>query len=82
MERLLQILAVILLGIAAFFFWRGDSDWLFACVVLSICVFFLSMRFRIKARMLQSEAEQTPDELVEPLPDSEIQEIKDPHLSK
>jgi len=82
MERLLQILAVILLGIAAFFFWRGDSDWLFACVVLSTCVFFLSMRFRIKARMLQSEAEQTPDELVEPLPDSEIQEIKDPHLSK
>ena len=82
MERLLQILAVVLLAIAAFFFWRGDSDWPFACVVLGICAFFLSMRFRIKARMLQSEAEQTPDELVEPLPDSEIQEIKDPHLSK
>jgi len=82
MEFVLQVIAAVLLTIAAFFFWRGDSDWLFACVVLSICVFFLSMRFRIKARMLQSEAEQTPDELVEPLPDSEIQEIKDPHLSK
>jgi len=82
MEFILQVIAAVLLTIAAFIFWRGDNDWVFAFVVLGICAFFLSMRFRIKARMLQREAEQTPAELVELLPDSEIQEIKDPHLSK
>lgn len=82
MEQLLQILAVILLGSAAFFFWRGDSDWLFACVVLSICAFFLSMRFKIKSRMRQREAGNGAAELIEPLPDDEIQKIKDPYLSK
>ncbi|HTK38734.1 MAG TPA: hypothetical protein VL325_09600 [Pyrinomonadaceae bacterium] len=82
MERFLQILAVILLGVAAFFFWRGDGDWLFACVVLGICAFFLSMRFRIKGRMQQREAEQAPAELVEPLPNSDVKEIKDSQISK
>ena len=82
MERLLQILAVILLGIAAFFLWRDDSDWLFACVVLSICAFFLGMRFRIKGHMRQREAEKIPAELVEPLRDSEIQENERSSVSK
>lgn len=82
MERLLQIFAVVLLAIAAFFFSRGDSDWLFACVVLSICAFFLSMRFKIKGRMREREAAKNPAELIEPLPDPEIQQTKDPHLSK
>ena len=82
MERFLRILAVVLLGFAAFFMWRGDSDWLFACVVLSICAFFLSMRFKIKGRMRDREATNTPAELIEPLPHDEIQQTKDPHLSK
>ena len=82
MERLLQILAVVLLGFAAFFVWRGDSDWLFACVVLGICAFFLSMRFKIKGRMQQRETERIPAELIEPLPDDEIEEIKNSRVSK
>jgi len=82
MERLLQILAVAILIGAAFFFWRGDSDWSFACAVLGICAFFLSMRFKIKGRMRQREAEKIPSELIEPLPDREIEEIKDSQISK
>lgn len=82
MELILQILAVVFLVIAAFFFWRGDSDWLFACVVLSVCSFFLSMRFKIKGRMHRREAEKTPAELVEPLTDDAIEEIKNSQVSK
>lgn len=82
MERFLQILAVVLLGFAAFFFLRGDSDWTFACVVLGVCAFFLSMRFKIKGRMRQREAENIPAQLVEPIPDTEIQEIEDSRISK
>jgi hypothetical protein len=51
MERIFQIAAVILAGIAAFFMWKGDSDWVFPCAVLSACAFFLSVRFRIKTRI-------------------------------
>jgi hypothetical protein len=56
MERIFQIVAVILAGIAAFFLWKGGSDWVFPCAVLSACAFFLSVRFRIKNRMKEREA--------------------------
>jgi hypothetical protein len=82
MERIFQILAVILAGIAAFFLWKGESDWLFACIVLSACSFFLSIRFRIKGRMREREVEKVPMELIEPLPKSEIRENKDSHFSR
>jgi hypothetical protein len=55
MERIFQIAAVILAGVVAFFMWKGDSDWVFPCAVLSACAFFLSVRFRIKNRIKERE---------------------------
>jgi hypothetical protein len=50
------MLAVALLGAAAYFYSVGDPDWLFASVVLGICSFFLGVRFRIKKRMNDRQA--------------------------
>ena len=57
MERLFQILAVILAGIAAFFLWRNNSDAMFVSVVLGAVCFFLSYRFQVSERMKQRNAE-------------------------
>jgi len=51
MVQLFQILAVVLAGVAAFFFWQNNSDWAFAFGVLAICSFFLSIRYQYKARI-------------------------------
>lgn len=50
MERLFQILAVVLAGVAAYFFWRGNSDTAFVTLVLGCVSFFLGIRFQIKER--------------------------------
>jgi uncharacterized membrane protein len=50
MERLFQILAVVLAGVAAYFFWRGDGDTAFVTLVLGCVSFFLGLRFQIKER--------------------------------
>ena len=56
MEIVFNMLAVALLGAAAYFYSVGDPDWLFASVVLGICSFFLGVRFRIKKRMNDRQA--------------------------
>lgn len=55
MERIFQILAVILAGVAAFFLWKGDSDGAFVAAVLGAVSFFLSVRFQVKERIKQRE---------------------------
>ncbi|MDQ3799182.1 MAG: hypothetical protein M3384_07020, partial [Acidobacteriota bacterium] len=62
MERLFQILAVILAGVAAFFFWRGNLDATFVSAVFGAVCFFLSIRFQIKERMDAREAERQREE--------------------
>jgi hypothetical protein len=68
MTRIFQILAVILLGVAAIFFWKANSDWAFACGVLAACSYFLSVRFQFKGRIDERKAkssletEDDPDE--------------------
>ena len=57
MERLFQILAVILAGIAAFFLWQNKPDALFVSAVLGAVCFFLSYRFQVSDRMKQRNAE-------------------------
>ena len=47
MERVFQIVAVILAGIAAYFLWSGNSDGAF---VAGCVAFFLSVRFQVKER--------------------------------
>jgi len=59
MELILNILAVALVGAAAYFYFGGgDWDRIFACLVLASCSFFLSMRFRIKKRLAEYHAQQ------------------------
>ena len=58
MERLFQILAVILAGVAAFFLWRGNWDAGFVSAVFGAVCFFLSVRFQIKERLKIRDAER------------------------
>jgi hypothetical protein len=58
MERLFQILAVILAGIAAYFLWNGNNDAGFITVVFGAVSFFLSIRFQVKERLDQRKAER------------------------
>ena len=64
MERLFQLLAVILAGIAAFFLWRNNNDAMFVSGVLGAVCFFLSYRFQVGERMKHWETEaQIEDEI-------------------
>ncbi|MCA1589372.1 MAG: hypothetical protein LC734_03070 [Acidobacteria bacterium] len=58
MERVFQIVAVILAGAAAYFLWSGNSDGAFISVVLGAVSFFLSIRFQVKERNRNREAER------------------------
>jgi len=51
MIRAFQILAAALLVAAAYFLFRGDYDDAFVTAVLSVCSFFLSIRFTFKPRV-------------------------------
>ena len=58
MERLFQILAVILIGVAAFFLWKDNNDGVFVSAVLGAVCFFLSIRFQVKERMKLRESQE------------------------
>ncbi len=51
MERIFQVLAVILIGVAAFFLWTGNNDAMFVAAVIGAVCFFLSIRFQVKERL-------------------------------
>ncbi|MGI9034850.1 MAG: hypothetical protein ACR2GD_02310 [Pyrinomonadaceae bacterium] len=56
--RIFQILAVILVGVAAYFLWLGNKDGAFVALVLSGCAYFLNLRFQIKESLKnRTEAE-------------------------
>ena len=58
MERIFQIIAVILAGIAAFFLWKGNGDGAFVAAVLGAVSFFLSIRFQVKGRLKDRDEEE------------------------
>ncbi|HJS50797.1 MAG TPA: hypothetical protein VJ781_02770 [Pyrinomonadaceae bacterium] len=58
MDRLFQILAVALAGVAAYFLWAGNRDAFFASAVFGAVSFFLSIRFQVKERNQKRAAEQ------------------------
>ena len=62
MERIFQILAVILAGVAAYFLWIGNTDWLFLSAVAGAVCFFLSIRFQVKERLKVRDAERLAEE--------------------
>lgn len=57
MVRAFQIVAVILAGIAAYFWSQDNTDGMFVAAVLGAVSFFLSIRFQVKARLKQRESE-------------------------
>ena len=57
MDRIFQILAVILIGVAAYFLWSGNADGAFIAAVLGAVAFLLSVRFQVKGRLKQRENE-------------------------
>jgi hypothetical protein len=61
-ERVFQIVAVILAGIAAYFLWTKNSDGAFVSVVLGCVSFFLSIRFQVKERNRAREEERDTEE--------------------
>lgn len=65
MEKLFQILAAILAGVAFFFLWKGNKDGTFVAAVLGAVCFFLSVRFQVKERMKKREAEEAANENLE-----------------
>ena len=57
LEIVFQILAVILIGVAAIFLWLGNWDGVFVAAVLGSVSFFVSYRFQVKERMDKRAAE-------------------------
>lgn len=53
LERIFQIAAVILVGVAAFFLWKGNNDGVFIAAVVGAVCFFLSIRFQVRERLEQ-----------------------------
>jgi uncharacterized membrane protein YedE/YeeE len=47
LELVFKILAIVLIGIAAFFLWLGNMDAVFFVAVIGAVCFFLSVRFQI-----------------------------------
>ena len=58
LERVFQIVAVILAVIAAYFLWAGNNDGAFVSAVLGCVSFFLSIRTQVKERNQAREAER------------------------
>lgn len=58
MERIFQITAVILIGVAAFFLWNGNTDGLFISAVAGAVCFFLSVRFQVGERLKERKSEE------------------------
>lgn len=63
MIRTFQILTVILVCVAAYFFWIGNKDGIFVSIVLASCSFFMSVRFKSKGRLAQKADETREDVL-------------------
>jgi hypothetical protein len=58
MDRIFQLLAVVLAGVAAYFLWAGNNDGAFVSAVLGSVSFFMSVRFQVKERNRVREVER------------------------
>jgi membrane protein implicated in regulation of membrane protease activity len=64
-ETLFQILAAVLLGVAAYFLWQGNYEGVFVSSVLSSVSYFLSYRYQVRERLDRRDAEREQRELDE-----------------
>jgi len=61
---------VILAGVAVFFWWQENTDWAFASGVFAASSYFLSLRFQMKARVTEADAQiEREKRAAEPDPD-------------
>ena len=58
MDRVFQIIAVCLAGLAGYFLWARSTDAAFAAAVLGSVSFLLSIRFQVKERNRIREEER------------------------
>ena len=57
-ERVFQIVSIVLAAAAGYLFWIGQRDYTFVAAVLACLCFFLSIRFQVKERNKIREAER------------------------
>lgn len=50
MVNIFRSVSVALAMAAIYFYWLGNSDWLYASIVLACVAFFLSIRTEVKSR--------------------------------
>ncbi|MEO8649234.1 MAG: MnhB domain-containing protein [Acidobacteriota bacterium] len=60
MERIFQVLAVVLAAAAVYFFWVGNNDGAFLAGVFGSVAFFLSIRAQVKKRNRDREVAAKP----------------------
>lgn len=65
LETIFQVLAAVLLGVAAIFLYLGNYEGVFVSAILSSVSYFLSFRFQVKERLDQREAKRVERELDE-----------------
>ncbi len=74
MERIFQIIAVILAGVAAYFLWNDNGENAFVVGVFGAASFFLSLRVQTKRRLQEREkeaqAERKSEQAISEIPDS------------
>ncbi len=65
LEKIFQIVAAVLLGVAAFYLWQENFDGVFVAVVIGAVSFLLSYRFQLKDRLDEREVERLEREFAE-----------------
>jgi hypothetical protein len=55
-----RVMAAVLFGAAALLLWQQQPEYAFAAVILSVCSFFLAMRFEMKSRVSEIIAARQP----------------------
>ena len=58
LERVFQVLAVLLAAVAGYFYWAGNPDGIYVSAVLGCVAFFLSIRTQVKQRNDKRDAER------------------------
>jgi len=64
MKKMFQIIAAVLVGVAAFFFWKQNKEVAFVAGVLGCASFFLSVRYAAKERMDKIDLAEKKRELI------------------
>ena len=62
LDRVFQIVAVVLAGVTVYFLWQSKTDSAFVSIVFACVAFFLSIRFQVKERNRAREEEREKEQ--------------------